>query len=278
MTICTHLQILGVDRRANPAQIKKAYFRAALVCHPDKTGDPDATARFQQLSRAYSVLSDAKKRTIYDETGIVDDIDGECSGNAPDGSPWEDYFRAQFPAVTIERIEKFSEEYRSSEEERKSVLNAYVEYGGDMDEIVDNVMLASDKDRERFREMIDDAITKGEILGQKGGGKKQNKKNGDMKAKRRRERAEREAAEAEELLKELKKKTRINRIANAASDGDDNNLFNMIRVRNAERCDEFDSWASGIAARYSKLETQKKNKKKHKAKQKKHPATATEIS
>ena len=63
-------------RRARAPQIKKAYRQLALRWHPDKNpGDADANAKFQEISKAYAVLSDAKKRKYYDETGDAEDVD-----------------------------------------------------------------------------------------------------------------------------------------------------------------------------------------------------------
>ena len=61
---------LGVQPTASEGQIKKAYYKMALKCHPDKNpGDEDAAARFQKLGDAYHILSDPGKRAKYDEEG-----------------------------------------------------------------------------------------------------------------------------------------------------------------------------------------------------------------
>lgn len=61
------------DCAADSRQLQ-AYLKAARDTHPDKNGgDEAATERFQQVGRAYAVLSDAEKRKLYDETGMVDD-------------------------------------------------------------------------------------------------------------------------------------------------------------------------------------------------------------
>jgi len=75
---------LGVAPTATEAQMKKAYYKKALTCHPDKhPGDEAAKQKFQALSRAYEVLSDAKTRARYDETGDVDDEDASASAVDP---------------------------------------------------------------------------------------------------------------------------------------------------------------------------------------------------
>lgn len=61
--------VLGVDSSASDAEIKKAYRMKAMKHHPDKCPDKDAAAKFQEIQKAYEVLSDPKKRSIYDQIG-----------------------------------------------------------------------------------------------------------------------------------------------------------------------------------------------------------------
>jgi molecular chaperone DnaJ len=65
-----YYQILGVDRTASAEDIKKAYRKLARTYHPDvNPGNKAAEEKFKQVSSAFEVLSDAKKRKLYDEFG-----------------------------------------------------------------------------------------------------------------------------------------------------------------------------------------------------------------
>ncbi len=65
-----YYKLLGVEKTASDAEIKKAYRKLAMKYHPDKNkGDKKAEDKFKQISEAYAVLSDKEKRQQYDEFG-----------------------------------------------------------------------------------------------------------------------------------------------------------------------------------------------------------------
>jgi DnaJ-class molecular chaperone len=66
---------LGVSTDANDVDIKKAYNKLSKQWHPDKNPDnkEEATKKFQEITEAYSVLSDTKKRQAYDISGSLDE-------------------------------------------------------------------------------------------------------------------------------------------------------------------------------------------------------------
>jgi molecular chaperone DnaJ len=58
--------ILGIRRDASADEVKKAYRRLARELHPDVNPDPETQERFKEITQAYEVLSDPKKREMYD--------------------------------------------------------------------------------------------------------------------------------------------------------------------------------------------------------------------
>ncbi|KAL6193451.1 hypothetical protein ACLB2K_034535 [Fragaria x ananassa] len=78
-----YYKILGVSKNASQDDVKKAYKKAAIKTHPDKGGDPE---KFKELGQAYEVLSDPKKREIYDQFG-----EEGLMNEGPGGHPHQQY-------------------------------------------------------------------------------------------------------------------------------------------------------------------------------------------
>ncbi|MDI9469301.1 MAG: molecular chaperone DnaJ [Bacillota bacterium] len=77
-----YYEVLGVPRTASEDELKRAYRRLAKQYHPDMNPDnPDAEARFKEANEAYAVLSDAEKRSQYDQFGHAG-VDGQGFGQA----------------------------------------------------------------------------------------------------------------------------------------------------------------------------------------------------
>jgi molecular chaperone DnaJ len=65
-----YYEILGVSRTVTEVEMKIAFRKAAMQCHPDRhPGDKEAEARFKELNEAYQALSDPQKRSAYDRFG-----------------------------------------------------------------------------------------------------------------------------------------------------------------------------------------------------------------
>lgn len=81
-----YYEVLGVARNADVNAIKKAYRKLAKKYHPDtNSGNPGAEEKFKEITEAYNVLSDEKKRKLYDQFGHAA-FDGGASEGGPGGS------------------------------------------------------------------------------------------------------------------------------------------------------------------------------------------------
>ena len=65
-----YYEVLGVDKNASEAEIKRAYRKVAKKYHPDMNpGDKEAEEKFKEAAEAYEVLSDPEKKSKYDQFG-----------------------------------------------------------------------------------------------------------------------------------------------------------------------------------------------------------------
>ncbi|KAI4459140.1 dnaj subfamily c member [Holotrichia oblita] len=83
-----YYKILGINRNASDDDIKKAYRKMALKYHPDKNKSPNAEEIFKEAAEAYEVLSDKKKRQIYDQYG-EDGLKGGGGSGVPGSFSYE---------------------------------------------------------------------------------------------------------------------------------------------------------------------------------------------
>jgi len=80
-----YYKVLGVERGTPKEEIKKAYRQLAMQYHPDR--NPETADKFKEISEAYSVLSDDKKRQMYDqfgEAGVQGMDQGPMGGMSPE--------------------------------------------------------------------------------------------------------------------------------------------------------------------------------------------------
>jgi len=110
-------EILGVSRDATSEEMKRAFRRRAMECHPDQNpDDPEAEERFKQLQEAYRTLSDPQERAYYDRTGRT----GSHRASGPfdfgfDGNPmdiFEEIFGQFFGAMGGHRQSDRGEDLR----------------------------------------------------------------------------------------------------------------------------------------------------------------------
>ena len=76
-----YYEVLGLQKGASEDDIKKAYRKLAVKYHPDRNpGDKEAEEKFREATEAYEVLSDDKKRPLYDQYGFAG-VDGMGAGS-----------------------------------------------------------------------------------------------------------------------------------------------------------------------------------------------------
>ncbi len=91
-----YYEVLGVQRNATEAEIKKAFKKLAMKYHPDRNPDnKEAEEKFKEAKEAYDILSDAKKRAAYDQfghAGVQGGMGGGPGGFGGGGASFSDIF------------------------------------------------------------------------------------------------------------------------------------------------------------------------------------------
>ena len=123
--------LLGIQKNATSTEIRKAYKRLVLLCHPDKNKkDPEASSKFINISRAYKILSNEQSRRYYDETGEYDEGDkGQI-----DITNTLNFFRKIYSTKDIDTYEN---KYINSKEEEQDLIIFYNENKGDITNILE---------------------------------------------------------------------------------------------------------------------------------------------
>lgn len=140
--------------------VRKAYHKLSLKVHPDRVGDEhkaEATEKFKILGRIYSVLSNQEKRAVYDETGTIDDEDGDSDFD------WLNFWKRIFKPLSHKDYKDYEVKYKDSEEEAIDLKKAYVNGKGDMDFILEMVPFTNCDDEPRLKTIIQKYIDNGEV-------------------------------------------------------------------------------------------------------------------
>ncbi|MEP7200677.1 MAG: DnaJ C-terminal domain-containing protein [Chloroflexota bacterium] len=93
-----YYKILGVEKKATEAEIKKAYRKLAQQYHPDKNpNNKSAPEKFKEINEAYEVLGDTDKRRKYDQLGANYQQWQRHGGQQQGGFDWSPYMRQRAP-------------------------------------------------------------------------------------------------------------------------------------------------------------------------------------
>ncbi|KAI9487234.1 MAG: hypothetical protein EXX96DRAFT_552321 [Benjaminiella poitrasii] len=244
------------------SDIKKAYRKLALKFHPDKLPQDataeqkeEANASFQQLSMAYAVLSDPKRKARYDKTGSMDESEFD------EDKDWAAYFKELWTGiVNADTIEAHRKKYQGSDEEKADLLKAYETCKGNMDQILELVECSTARDCKRFEKIIRTAIKQKDVplysALDKTTTPRAHQKRIDKELK----------AEAKFLAKQEKDKKKGKEESNEnrkkKDDDDEASLLELIQQRNKNREAKMNSVIDSI------LESTKKGNKKRSRQQK----------
>ena len=128
-----YYEVLGVSRNADAAAIKKAYRKLAKKYHPDSNeGNATAAERFKEVNEAYDVLSDEKKRKLYDQFGHAAFEEGAGNYGGAQGSPFGSGFGGS-------QGNPFGGGFQGSYSDGNGYHEFHFENGEDMDDILKNI-------------------------------------------------------------------------------------------------------------------------------------------
>ena len=128
-----YYEVQGVSRNADAAAIKKAYRKLAKKYHPDSNeGNATAAERFKEVNEAYDVLSDEKKRKLYDQFGHAAFEEGAGNYGGAQGNPFGSGFGGS-------QGNPFGGGFQGSYSDGNGYHEFHFENGEDMDDILKNI-------------------------------------------------------------------------------------------------------------------------------------------
>ena len=239
--------LLGLKSSATNLDIRKAYKRLVLLCHPDKNKtDPNTSAKFVNIIRAYKILSNEQSRKLYDQTGEYDEENtGEININDT-----LFFFRKIYSPQDIDTYEN---NYIGSKEEEDDLINFYKENNGNITNILECIPCSKNEDISRFIEIYNKLFEK-KIL-------RRNKKFEETKNKIKKLKEDQE--EKKEAKKTLDKLTKQIMLRNKKRNYNDylDGLANKYRDEDNDEYENNDISEEEFQKIAKRLKKHKKNKK-----------------
>ena len=124
-----YYEVLGLDKSADVATIKKAYRKLAKKYHPDtNAGNPQAEEKFKEVTEAYNVLSDEEKKKLYDRFGHAAFEEGAGDGHFQ-GNPQGSYQEFHFDGADVDLDNLFGDLFGHGQGFKSSHFGS--SFGGD---------------------------------------------------------------------------------------------------------------------------------------------------
>lgn len=136
--------------------MKKSYYKLAKLFHPDRVASSkqdEAKEKFNIIHNAYSILSDATKKRLYDSGSNV------LFTRATVAAQWEYYLKP----ITCDDINNARKLYQGSSVEKNDLIHAFLAGNGSMTYILNNIPFMRVEDENRVIEILKDLMDKEEL-------------------------------------------------------------------------------------------------------------------
>lgn len=136
--------------------MKKSYYKLAKLYHPDRVASnkrEEAKDKFNIVHNAYSILSDAAKKKLYDSGSSV------LFAKATVAAMWENYLKP----VKDSDINYARDKYQGSIAEKRDLIREFETGNGSMTHLLNNIPFMRVEDENRIIEIVKDLIDKGEV-------------------------------------------------------------------------------------------------------------------
>lgn len=136
--------------------MKKSYYKLARLYHPDRVAtneEEEAKGKFNIIHNAYSILSDASKKKLYDNGSCVLFTKVTVAAN------WENYLKP----VYSNDIDVARKKYQGSIMEKQDIIREFVSGNGSITHLLNNIPFMRVEDEMRITEIIKDLMDKQEI-------------------------------------------------------------------------------------------------------------------